>query len=367
MSGREGPVGVAVVGAGNISDQYLKNLTTFPDVEVRFVADLDTERARSQAEKYGIANHGTAEQALADDEAEIIINLTIPAVHVEVALQALEAGKHVWNEKPIALDRDSGAALLQAAQSAGLRVATAPDTFLGAGIQSSLRLIADGTIGAPQSALTLMQGPGPESWHPNPDFLFATGAGPLFDIGPYYLTALVQFFGPVTRVQAQTARSRTERTIGSGPRAGEVFPVVVPTHVAASYEFARGQQATSIFSFDSPLARTQFEITGLDGTLTVPDPNKFDGDLIVTRARTETETFESRGSTHSRGTGVVELARAIRAGVGERASGELAFHVLDVMQSTIEAGESGSPVAIGSTVDPSPPLDEAWDPTQRTL
>lgn len=365
MSG--GPVGVGIIGAGVISTQYLENLTVFPDVDVRFIADLDLDRAAAQAAAFGVPASGTVDELLADDAIEIVVNLTIPKVHVEVAQRILSAGKHVWSEKPFALDRVSGQELLDAAHAAKLRVATAPDTFLGAGIQSSRRLMEAGEIGAPLTALTLMQGPGPESWHPNPDFLFQEGAGPLFDIGPYYITALVQFFGPVKRVSAVASRAKASRVIGSGPRAGESFDVAVPTHVAALFEFESGQTAQSVFSFDSKLRRTQFEVAGVDATLTVPDPNTFDGDLLVQGDEDEPRTVTATGSTFSRGTGVVELARAIRAGVPERASGELAFHVLDVMQSTIEAGTSGTPVDVASTVDVAPALPEAWDPSERTL
>lgn len=364
MSG--GPVGVGVIGAGVISTEYLTNLTAFPDLEVRFVADIDQARAGAQAGAFGVASAGPVEQLLADDGIEIVVNLTIPKVHVEVARQVLAAGKNVWSEKPFALDRVSGRALLDAAHAAGLRVATAPDTFLGAGIQSARRLVESGAIGAPLTALTLMQSPGPESWHPNPDFLFQEGAGPLFDIGPYYLTALVQLFGPVDRVSAVASTARQTRVIGSGPRTGEEFAVTVPTHVSALYEFESGQIAQSIFSFDSKLGRTQFEVAGVNGTLVVPDPNTFDGELLVHGAG-GIETLPATGSTSSRGTGVVELARAIRAGVPERASGEQAFHVLDVMVSTIEAGIAGRPVDVESTVLVAPALPEDWDPRSATL
>jgi predicted dehydrogenase len=306
------------------------------------------------------------EELLADDDIEIVVNLTIPKVHVEVALQALAAGKNVWSEKPFALDRASGRELLEAAHAAGLRVATAPDTFLGSGIQSARRLIENGDIGAPLTALTLMQSPGPESWHPNPDFLFQEGAGPLFDIGPYYLTALVQIFGPVARVSASASRARETRVIGSGPRAGEEFAVTVPTHVSALYEFESGQTAQAVFSFDSKLGRTQFEVAGVEGTLVVPDPNTFEGELLV-HGGDGVETVPSTGTTDGRGIGVVELARAIRAGVPERASGEQAYHVLDIMVSTIEAGESRTPVEVESTVDVAPALPEDWDPRAATL
>jgi predicted dehydrogenase len=362
-----GRVGVGVIGAGVISSQYLENLTSFPDLEVRFVADIDEPRAAAQAEKFGVPASGSVEQLLADDGIEIVVNLTLPRVHVEVGLQALAAGKHVWSEKPIALDRTSGTQLLDAAQAAGLRVATAPDTFLGAGLQSSRRYVESGGIGAPLTALTLFQNAGPESWHPNPDFLFQEGAGPLFDVGPYYVTALVQLFGPVKRVTAVASKAKPFRTIGSGPRAGEQFEVTVPTHVSALYEFESGQTAQSIFSFDSKIGRTLVEVAGVDGTLVVPDPNTFEGDLVVHRGKDEVETIHSTGVTTTRGTGVAELAQAIRADRPERASGEQAYHVLDIMVSTIESASSGQPVEVESTVTIVPPLDESWDPRVGTL
>ncbi|GAA4964253.1 Gfo/Idh/MocA family oxidoreductase [Kineococcus glutinatus] len=364
---RTGRVGVGVIGAGVISTQYLENLTGFPDLDVRFVADLDAERARAQAEKFAVPGHGSVEQLLADDAIEIVVNLTIPKVHVEVALQAIAAGKHVWSEKPIALDRDSGRELLTAARAAGLRAAAAPDTFLGAGIQTARRLLEAGEIGTPMTALTLLQNPGPESWHPNPDFLFQEGAGPLFDIGPYYITALVQLFGPVSRVTGVVSKAKPTRTIGSGPRAGQSFEVTVPTHVSALLEFASGQSAQSTFSFDSTITRMQFEVAGVDGTIVVPDPNTFSGDVLVHRGGDVVDTVPAVGATTTRGTGVLELARAIRAGVPERASAELAFHVLDVMAATIESAESGAPVAIASTVEVPPALPEDFDPTASTL
>jgi predicted dehydrogenase len=367
MSNRTGRVGVGFIGAGVISAQYLENLTTFPDVDVRFIADIDLERARAQAEKFGVPGFGSVEELLNDDDIEIVVNLTIPKAHVEVALQAVAAGKHVWTEKPFALDRVSGRALLDAAHAAGRRVATAPDTFLGAGLQSARRLVESGKIGTPLTALTLLQSPGPEGWHPNPDFLFQEGAGPLFDIGPYYLTALVQLFGPVARVSAVSSKAKPVRVIGSGPRAGESFDVTVPTHVSALYEFESGQSAQSVFSFDSKLRRAQFEVAGVDGTLVVPDPNTFDGDLTVWGSGDQPEVIASVGTTTTRGTGVLELARAIRADVPERASGEQAFHILDIMVSTIEAAESGQFVAVESTVTVAPPLPELWDPRESTL
>ncbi len=364
---RTGPVGVGVIGAGNISTQYLTNLTAFPDVDVRFVADIDLERAAEQARRFGVPASGTVEELLADPAVEIVVNLTIPKAHAEVALQALAAGKNVWSEKPIALDRESGQRVLATARAAGLRVACAPDTFLGGGLQTARRMLEAGAIGRPQTALTLMQQPGPESWHPNPAFLFQEGAGPLFDVGPYYVTALIQLFGPVTRVAAVASTAKPVRTIGSGPLAGQTFEVTVPSHVTAIFQFAGGQTSQSIFSFDSQIRRTLFEVTGVDGALEVNDPNMFVGDLVLHDGSDEPKTIKVEGETAARGTGVVELARAIRAGVPERASGDQAYHALDVMVSTIEAAERGEWVDVRSTFTPTPVLPEGWNPAAATL
>ncbi|MDS2171300.1 Gfo/Idh/MocA family oxidoreductase [Nesterenkonia sp. CL21] len=363
-----GRVGVGVVGAGVISNEYLKNLTAFADLEVRFIADIDTQRAAEQAEAWGVPHSGSYEELLARDDIEIVVNLTIPAVHVEVALQAVAAGKHVWGEKPYALDRESGRRLKEAAEQAGVRVAVAPDTFLGAGLQTALRSVRDGSIGTPLTALTLFQVPGPESWHPSPEFLFARGAGPLFDIGPYYLTTLVQVFGPIRRVAATGSQARATRVIGSGPKAGTEFPVEVPTHVSALIEFESGASAQSVFSFDSKLPRAGFvEIAGSEGTAVFPDPNMFDGETTLHTGGEEPQVIPAAGSFHTRGTGVVELAQSIRAGRRERVPGDLAFHVLDAMVSIAESVESGQFVEVTSTVESSAPLDADWDPTQPSL
>lgn len=368
-----GPVGVGVIGAGVISQQYLENLTRAADVRVLMVADLDTARAAARAAEYGVPSSGSVAELLARDDIEIVVNLTIPAAHVPVALDVLATGKHVWSEKPFALDLVSGQALLDEAHRAGLRVACAPDTVLGAGIQSARRLIEAGAIGTPLTALTLFQVAGPESWHPNPDFLYARGAGPLFDMGPYYLSTLVQLMGPATRVVARGSQARASRVIGSGPRAGESFPVEVPTHVAALIDFENGTTAQSTFSFQSSRPRVGVvEIAGTEGTLSLPDPNMFDGELRIWRdgmmEESDAEVIAAVGSTFSRGAGVVELARAIRAGRPERASGEFAFHVLDLMVSIQQSAETdGSALAIASSVTLPPALPADWDPTAETL
>jgi predicted dehydrogenase len=366
---KAGPVGVGIIGAGVISKEYLDNLTSFPDVKVVAIGDLFEETAAARAAEYGVPVHGGVDAVLGDPDVEIVINLTIPAAHVEVATRAVNAGKHVWSEKPFSLDRESGLGLLKAADAAGMRLGCAPDTFLGAGLQTARRMIERGDIGVPLTALTLMQSPGPESWHPNPAFLFQDGAGPLFDIGPYYLTTLVQTFGSIRRVAAFGSKSRETRVIGSGPKAGEEFAVTVPTHVSSILEFEGGESAQSIFSFDSPLKRAGFvEITGTDATIAFPDPNRFDGEVRICAAGSDDwTTVPSIGSTASRGTGVLEMARAIRAGRPHRAQGELAFHVLDTMASIAESINTRAFVDVESSAASVPALPEDWDPTAATL
>jgi predicted dehydrogenase len=368
MSG-SGPVGVAVIGAGNISKQYLDNLTVFPDLKIHVIADLFEDAAAARAREYGVESYGGVDTALNHPDVEIIVNLTVPAAHVEVATAAVDAGKHVWTEKPISLDRASGLGLLKAADAAGLRLGCAPDTFLGAGLQTARRIIDRGDIGTPLTAMTTFQTPGPESWHPNPAFLFQYGAGPLFDMGPYYLTALVQTFGSVRKVAAVGSKARDVRVIGSGPRLGEEFTVEVPTHVSAMAQFEGGASSHSVFSFESPRRRMGFvEITGTDATLSLPDPNYFHGDVRLWRAGDEDWTvIPATGPEHGRGMGVLDMARSIRAGVPHRATGQLAYHVLDTMVSISESVESGTFVDVESSVPASAALPEDWAPTAPTL
>ena len=332
------------------------------------IGDLYPEAATRRAEEHGVPTSGDPSAVLDHPDVEIVVNLTIPAAHAEVAGQAIAAGKHVWNEKPLALDRASGRALLDAAEAAGLRVGCAPDTFLGSGLQATRRAIDGGLIGDPLTALILLQGPGPESWHPNPAFLFQEGAGPLFDIGPYYLTALVQIFGPAATVAAIGSKSKAKRVIGSGPKAGEQFDVTVPSQTSALARFESGQSLTTIFSFDSPVPRTLLEVTGTEATLLVPDPNTFGGDLSVRKTGAEDwEVVESTTQLASRGTGVLEMARALREGRPHRAQGALAYHVLDIMISMAESDERGEFVPVQSTVEPAAVLPVDWDPRAATL
>jgi predicted dehydrogenase len=313
---------------------------------------------------------------LAHPDVELIVNLTIPAVHAQVASEAIAAGKHVWSEKPISVDRESGRALLAQAQAAGLLVGVAPDTVLGPGVQTARRAIAHGDIGEPLSAQTVMQYIGPDIFHPSPEFLFSKGAGPLFDMGPYYLTTLVHVFGSVESVAAVGSKSRATRTIQTGDRAGTVFDVQVPTHVSAIAKYVDGGISQSVFSFDSPMVKMGVvEITGTEGTLVIPDPNRFTGDVKITRAPAaaaimDEATWESvpiTGVYAERGLGVLDLARAARTGGRPLASGELGLHVLDTMVAIDEAVTEGRTVAVDSRVDPLPLVSDDYDPFAATL
>jgi predicted dehydrogenase len=280
-----GPVGVAVVGAGVISEQYLSNLTSFPDVTVHAVADLDTARAAAVAAQHGIERSGDTASVLALPEVELVLNLTIPAAHAEVDLAALAAGKHVYSEKPLALDTLSAAKVQFAADDAGLRLGCAPDTFLGAGVQSALRAVRSGLIGTPVAAVASFESAGPEIWHPSPEFLFQPGAGPLFDLGPYYFSALACVFGPASRVAAVGRQAVTSRIIGSGPKGGTTFAVEVPTHVGALVEYNAGAAASlspdgkQLATADNDGITSLWDPTTGRITATLTDPST--GDLRV--------------------------------------------------------------------------------------
>jgi len=376
MTPRSGPVGVGILGAGMISDTYLENLLSFPDVRVLIVGSRDRERARLRAEKHHVPAWGSPNDVLSHPDVEIVVNLTVPAVHAQITAHAIAAGKHVWSEKPLSIDRTSGLALLEQAAAAERLIGVAPDTVLGQGVQTARRAIARGDIGVPLSANTVIQYAGPDMFHPDPEFLFARGAGPLFDVGPYYLTALVHIFGPVDRVAAVGSQGRATRTIQVGDRAGTEFPVEVPTHVGAVAQFAGGGVSQSTFSFDSPLTRMGVvEITGTEGTMIVPDPNMFTGDVKITRAPSlpdlladpKWENVPLTGALAGRGTGVLDLARAIRAGTRPLASGELAYHVLDTMTAIDEAAATHRTVEVASTVAAVPLVSVDWDPFAATL
>jgi predicted dehydrogenase len=343
---------VGIIGCGNISGIYLKNCRTLPGLQLVACADVMQERAEAKAREHGIRAL-TVDALMASDEVDLVINLTVPAAHSVVDRAALEAGKHVYAEKPLAITRDDGTETLALASRMGLRVGSAPDTFLGAGLQTCGRLIDEGVIGEPVAAVAFMAGHGPESWHPDPAFFYRKGAGPMFDIGPYYLTALVSLLGPVARVSGTARKSFPERIATSEARRGEHLPVEVPTHYAATLDFASGPVATMIMSFDVWAHNLpRIEIYGSEGTLSVPDPNTFTGPVRIKRAKDE-EWHEvpltHPYSENSRGLGVSDMAQAIREGRPHRASGELALHVLDLMESVQEASEAGQYVQVRTT------------------
>jgi predicted dehydrogenase len=347
-----GPVGVALVGAGVISTQYLTALSGFPDVRVLGIADLDVERARAAADAYGVPVAGDVASVLAVPEVEIVVNLTVPAAHAEVASAALRAGKHVYGEKPLALTTTEGAAMLRAATAAGVRLGCAPDTVLGTGLQTARKALDDGLIGTPVAAAATMVTPGHERWHPNPDFYYAPGGGPLFDMGPYYLSALVTLLGPVERVLGATSRARPTRTIGAGPRQGECVPVSVDTHVTGVLVHTGGALSTLLMSFDAVASvAAPIEVHGTLGSLVVPDPNRFEGTVQLRALGTSawqplpvSAGFLGAG----RGYGLADLA--VTPPTAEpRASAALALHVLDIMQSLLEAARRGRAVRVRST------------------
>jgi len=347
------PVKVGVVGCGNISPIYLKNGKRLEAIEIVACADLIMERARSRAEEFGVPRACTVDELLADPEIQIVLNLTTPNAHAEVALAALQAGKSVYNEKPLAIRREDAKRMLEIAAEKGLRVGGAPDTFLGGGIQTCRKLIADGWIGEPVAATAFMIGHGHESWHPDPEFYYKVGGGPMFDMGPYYLTALVNLVGPVRRVTGATRITFPQRTITSQPKYGTVIDVEVPTHIVGVLEFANDAIGTIITSFDVWGGRLpRIEIYGSRGSLSVPDPNTFGGPVRLLRAgsREWEDVPLAYGYTeNSRGLGVADMASALVSGRKHRASGELTYHVLDIMHAIHEAAEQGRYITLEST------------------
>ncbi|TJY38980.1 Gfo/Idh/MocA family oxidoreductase [Cohnella pontilimi] len=333
---------VGLIGCGNISAIYLKNLTASPDVEVLACADLDMEKAAARASEFGLPKACTVEELLSDPDVELIVNLTIPASHAEICKRAVEAGKHVYVEKPLAVRTEDAKEVLALARSKGIRVACAPETFLGGGIQTCRKLLDEGAIGQPLSATGFMMGSGPESWHPDPAFFYKVGAGPLFDMGPYYLTALIFLLGGITRVTSSAVIPFQERKITSAPKFGTMISVETPTHIAGVLDFASGAVATLVTSFDVKAGTDlpNLEIYGTAGTLRVPDPNTFGGPVKIRYAGTDQweEVPLAFGNTeNSRGIGVIDMARAIQEGRPHRASGDLAYHVLEAMEGLLKA------------------------------
>lgn len=367
-----GPVGVGVIGAGHISGEYLRHLTTFPDLRVVAIGDIDAARARAAAGAHGVAAAGGPEVVLASSDVEVVVNLTLPRVHAEVSSAAIAAGKHVWSEKPIGIDRAEARRLLDLAAAAGARLGVAPDTVLGPGIQTAKRALARGDIGEPLFAQTALQWEGPEIFHREPGFLYARGGGPLLDMGPYYVSALLHLLGPIASVAAAGLRSTPTRRILVGDLAGRDFPVEVATTVSALLTFERGGHAQSLFSTDSALARHGvLEVTGTEGTLVLPDPNAFGGATrLIRRTRGgEPDVVElpAEGVVTGRGLGVLDLGRALRAGRPHVATGEIGYHVLDTLLAVEESVAAGAFVAVESTVGEIGAIPADLDPAAVTV
>lgn len=354
------PHGIGIVGLGVISRAYLDVLAGHPDARIVAVADLDASRAEAVAAETG-ARALTVDELVADAEVDTVLNLTIPAAHAEIALAAIAHGKDVYGEKPLAATLADAKAVMDAAAAAGRQIGSAPDTVLGTGTQTARAAVEAGLIGRPTSALATWISAGHERWHPAPDFYYRHGGGPLLDMGPYYISALVQILGPIVAVTGAASRTRDERTIATGPRAGETVPVEVATHVAGVLEHANGALSTITVSFDGVRSTANpIEVHGEEGTLLVPDPNTFGGDVRLLRLGEEDWTTLDPSAGYvdgARGAGLLDFAAGHR-----RAGGDLGYHVLEVMEGVLRAAEEGHRVAIASTpARPSAvPLTDDW-------
>lgn len=351
---------VGIMGCGSISRKYLRAATPFPHLQWVACADLDRTQAETLAAEFAIPRVCDTARLPSLEEVEAVLNLTVPSAHAEVSLAALRAGKHVYSEKPLAIRRRDAREILGLAKDKRLRVGCAPDTFLGAGIQTCRKLLDEGAIGKPLAACAFMMSRGVESWHPNPDFFYKKGGGPLFDMGPYYLTAMVALLGPVCRVTGMASTGIAERLITSLPRAGQKVVVETPTHVAACLEFVSGVLATLVTSFEvSAHQCPRLEIYGEEGTLEVPDPNTFGGPVRLWQRREgcwKEAPLEFPYRTESRGLGLAEMALAIEEEREHRASGTLAFHILDIMHSILDAAEDGRHIELRSSAHRPAPM-----------
>ena len=353
---------LGVVGCGNISPLYFRAAEFFESLEFIACSDLDLALAEARAEAFGVPLVLSAEELLNHPEVDIVVNLTMPSAHAAVSLKALRAGKHVYSEKPLATGLEDGQNVLQAARERGLRVACALSTFLGAAVQTARKAIDDGLIGCPVAASAFMASRGMESWHPNPEFFYGPGGGPLLDIGPYYVSALVTLLGPVERVNGAARVTFPERTVGSGPRAGETFQVTTPTHLAGTLEFAGGAVATLTTSFDvwhSEVPR--FEVYGSDGTLSLRAPNDFAGPVRVRGANDETWRELPMVNPYDDlqrdwGVALADFVQSIQDDRPHRASGEFAYHVLETLTAFFTSADTGRRVTLQSSCERPEPL-----------
>jgi predicted dehydrogenase len=347
-------VGIGIIGCGVISTAYMKAAQRFPVIDIKAVADMRSEAAEKRGAEFGVPGM-RVDQLLKRDDIEIVVNLTVPLAHTDVSLAVLNAGKHVYSEKPLGISVAEARKVMELAAVKDLRVGCAPDTFLGGGHQTARKLIDDGAVGTPVAGSAFFMCPGHERWHPAPGFYYLRGGGPMLDMGPYYITDLVQLLGPVASVMGSTARPKSERLVTSEPMNGTLIPVEVPTHVAGTLEFESGAVVSIAMSFDVPKHRhTPIEIYGDKGAILVPDPNRFGGEVQVAKTGGE---WDAMRSTHGhvegefRSIGVADMATAIVTGRPHRASGALAFHVLEVMEAFQTSATEGRRVKIESRVE----------------
>lgn len=366
-------LGIGVVGCGNISAAYMQLAPLFGAIEMRACADLDMAAAEARARQFSLRALPVGDLLKADD-IDIVVNLTIPAAHYEVSRRIVEAGKHVYSEKPFVLSVAEGKALAAAAARKKIRIGSAPDTYLGGAHQLARRLVDAGAVGKITSGTAFVLGHGMEHWHPNPGFFYKKGGGPMLDLGPYYIANLVQLIGPVKRVAALAAIPAKERKITSKPRAGEKVTVETPTTIHALLDFASGAQVMLATSWDVwQNGHSPMELYGEAGTLHVPDPNFFGGDVRMTRGRNfvnrlpkwphpfsiANQPQASGAIANYRAAGLADMAAAILAGRPHRCSLELALHAVDVMTGILQSGESGKFVAMTTTCERPAPLDPA--------
>jgi predicted dehydrogenase len=342
------PLRVGVVGCGIIGKRYVGDSGAYDAWRPVACADLDTARAGAFAKEFGLRAE-SVDELIADPQVDAVLNLTPPAAHAPLVLAALEAGKHVYTEKPLATTAAGGRELVAEAERRGLRLGCAPDTFLGSAYETARRVVADGAIGMPLGASATMLVGGPDTWHPNAEMFYLAGGGPLLDIAPYYLTALVSLLGRIEAVAGFTETPTPERTLGAGPRAGRVVEVEVPTHAAAVLRLTGGVLATLTVGFES---RDQYvsgmRVFGTAGSLTLPDANGFGGDVLlaVGDRKPEPVPYQSHGGRETRGLGIQDLAEALRDDHAHRASGELALHILEAAEAIGRAGDEGRVVEL---------------------
>ncbi len=347
-------VGIGVIGCGVISKAYMTAMKRFEMIELKAVADMRSAPAEARGGEFGVPAM-RVDQMLRRDDVEIVVNLTVPLAHTDVSLAALNAGKHVHSEKPLGVNMAEARKVMDLAAAKGLRVGCAPDTFLGGGHQTARKLIDDGVIGAPVGGTAVFGCPGHERWHPAPGFYYLRGGGPMLDMGPYYITDLINLLGPIASVMGAATRPRQERIVGNGPLTGAAIPVEVSTHVAGLLEFASGAVVSIMMSFDVPKHRhTPIEIYGTQGSLLVPDPNRFGGEVLLAKTGGD---FEAQPHTHAntdgefRSIGVADMAAAILSGRPHRASGALALHALEAMEAFQTSSDEGRRVRLETTVE----------------